>query len=372
MLKHLISLAAWSYLPNFITGLVQSTYYQLTIRVGEAKPAPHSLQYRIHRRRIHTLVLSAYFIFSIYEADWEIQRQPTFNALLGVGPTPSNQEIKSRFRRLVTLHHPDKVGAHTPGAEAYFVQLRLANDVLLHPVKRFAYERFGADILACTRCSSRRDFIIEGLESIIPHYVGTIVIMYLMGFLGYIKSGMHWRWLVLASTATFEIYTITRPYYPPFLSNFLNPILMTLTLHPPYLPFQLIQLAHKISLTIYIALSQFGLIFQSTQTTDFETKISRNLNSAQEKVRAIDIETNRLLNLEISPFIDKDTHLVLHSKMKEWLIQNTIKMDPAVQEAMKNCNRSCKDKVALDVQNTPKNHSSLYSEEQVQQSDPLS
>ena len=44
--------------------------------------------------------------------------------------------------------HPDKVSAaDRPAAEARFVHLKIARDVLTDPVKRFAYDRFGPDIL---------------------------------------------------------------------------------------------------------------------------------------------------------------------------------------------------------------------------------
>lgn len=84
-----------------VTGWVQTIYYGITIRAGDPKPQPGSAQYIKHRRRIHILVISAYLLYTIYEADWDIRRQGDFYQDLGLTPDVEEREIKSKFRRLL-------------------------------------------------------------------------------------------------------------------------------------------------------------------------------------------------------------------------------------------------------------------------------
>ncbi len=160
---------------------MQSFYYSLTIRAGDPKPQPGSPRFIQHRRRIHILVVSAYLLYTIYEADWEIQRASDFYQDLGIPYSATEREIKSRFRRLAAIHHPDKFSSSSPSSEGYFVHLKLAQDTLLNPAKRFAYERFGPDVTNWQRCSSVHDYVLQGLQSILPYYGAAAIFMYLLG-----------------------------------------------------------------------------------------------------------------------------------------------------------------------------------------------
>jgi hypothetical protein len=283
--------------------------------------------------------VATYLLYTIYEADWEIRQSSDFYQDLGVLPTASDREIKSRFRRLAAMHHPDKVSSQNPSAEGYFVHLKLAQDTLLNPTKRFAYERFGPTMVEWQRCSSMRDYIIQGLQSILPYYGMAAVFMYLLGLLGYLEWGKYWRWLTLFSLCVFELTVISRPYFPTIASNVINPLLTTFTKHPPYLPFQLISLARKLSITLYIAFSQIGPLLQPTEaaTTTPEAALSAQLQRLEGTAKAADVETSRLMGMEMSPFAgDPEALKDIKGKVKEWLVQNTIRNDPEVRDTMGN------------------------------------
>lgn len=146
--SHFLSLAGWTFLPNvstasqrscheqeqstdsfqLVTGWVQSFWYSFTIRAGDPKPQPGTPRYLAHRRIIHIIVVSAYLLYTIYEADWDIRRASDFYQDLGIPHTATEKEIKSRFRRLAAIYHPDKVSSSTPGSEDFFVHLRLAQE----------------------------------------------------------------------------------------------------------------------------------------------------------------------------------------------------------------------------------------------------
>jgi hypothetical protein len=74
-------------------------------------------------------------------------------------------------------------------SESYFVNLKVAQETLLDPVKRFAYERFGPDMLQWQHCSSIRDYLLVGLQSTVPVYVGSIVFLVILSTLGYLQWG---------------------------------------------------------------------------------------------------------------------------------------------------------------------------------------
>lgn len=339
MSGNLLSLAGWTFLPNLVTGWLQSVYYGVTIRAGDPKPQPGSPRYITHRRRIHIIVVSAYLLYTIYEADWDIRRASDFYQDLGIPHSATDREIKSRFRRLAAIHHPDKVSSSSPNSEGYFLHLKTAQDTLLNPAKRFAYERFGPGMVEWQRCASIRDYLAQGLQSTLPYYGAAAIFMYILGMLGYLDWGKYWRWLTLVVLCGFELHTISRPYFPIFAEKLVNPILTTCTRHPPYLPFQLIQLARKISITLYIAFSQIGPLLQPpTQTpssSDPEIQLRQNLDRLEATVKAADVEATRQMGMEMSPFAtDQQALKEVTGKVTNWLVQNTIRNDPMVRDAI--------------------------------------
>lgn len=337
----LISLAGWTFLPNLVTGWVQTVWYGITIRAGEPKPQPGSLRYNLNRQRIHIIVVSAYLLYTIYEADWDIRRASDFYQDLGVSHFASDRDIKSRFRRLAAIHHPDKVSSSSPSPEGYFVNLKLAQDTLLNRAQRFAYERFGPEIISWQHCSSIWDYLIHGLPSILLYYGAAAVFMSILELLGYLTWGKYWRWLTLIITCVFELHTISRPYFPPIAAKFINPIVTTFTNHPPYLPFQLIQLARKMSITLFVAFSKIGPLLQAPsavpQSSDPETALRLQLDRLDATAKATDVEATRLMGLEMTPFVGDEQALNgVKGKVKDWLVQNTIRNDPEVRDAVGN------------------------------------
>ncbi|KAI0838612.1 hypothetical protein F5Y06DRAFT_39291 [Hypoxylon sp. FL0890] len=342
--NNVLSLLGWTFLPNLVTGFVQSIYYGLTIRAGDRKPAPGTPRHAEHRRRIHILVVSLYLLYTIYEADYELRRASTYYADLGVPFSATERDIKSRFRRLAALHHPDKLmssgGVDSADAD-YFMHLKTASDTLVDPARRFAYERFGPDIVTWKHCVTVHDYVARGVQILIPYYGFAALFMYVLGLLGYLDWGRYWRWLTLVVLCVFELHTVTRPSFPRFLEHVINPILTRFTSHPPYLPFQAINLARKLSITLYIAFSQIGPLLQPPDQQGTkpgeksEKHLLQNLDRLEQTARSMDIDATRLMELEMSPFAgDPEVINSMRSKLKEWLVQNTIRADPMVKDAL--------------------------------------
>lgn len=141
----------------------------------------------------------AYLLYTIYEADYWLRASGDFYTLLGVAHDAEDKVIKSRFRRLAALHHPDKIASALFGGkeggsadtDAYYVILKNAQDTLTNPTKRFAYERFGPDVLQWQHVSSVKDYLWTGLAGNALVYVGSFFLMVLLGALGYLNWGRY-------------------------------------------------------------------------------------------------------------------------------------------------------------------------------------
>lgn len=127
-----------------------------------------------------------------------------FYQLLGVTLDADERTIKSRFRRLAALHHPDKISSvfgsekNNGAADTYFVSLKTAQDTLSNPVKRYAYERFGPDIVHWQHCSTVKDYLWAGLPAASGFYIGSYILMIVLGALGYVNWGRYVSFLPIS------------------------------------------------------------------------------------------------------------------------------------------------------------------------------
>ena len=133
-----------------------------------------------------------------------------------------------------------------------------------------------------------------------------------------------------------EIYTVTRPYPPPLLTNIINPILTAYSGRPPLLQFQFLELARNCLFTTFVGMSQLGPLLQTRQATKSPNEVPPNQLAALEQLaRAGEEETSRLLRLEMSPHAAGQGSLSdLQSRVKNWLVQSTIRSDPQVKHSI--------------------------------------
>lgn len=325
----------------------------MTIRAGDPKPQPGSPKYVIHRQRIQITVIVIYLLYTLFEADYWVRQNKDFFQHLGVTPSAGDKQIRTKFRRLAALHHPDKIqqvfggggNSHqlptSEAADAYFVLLKSAQDTLSDPIKRFAYTRFGPDSLTWQHCATYRDYLVRGLTvSTGPLYGGSLFFMILLGFTGYMQQGRYWRYVLFGALMILEVHLITRPYTSPILENFINPGLESMSTHPPILPFQLIQLARKATFTLFIALSQIGSLFPPDPLSSNSNRVlppqeMQQLVRLEQTAKGMEAEASRLLAMDTAPFVgDEQGTKELGNKVREWLVTNTIRADPEVRDAM--------------------------------------
>lgn len=203
--------------------------------------------------------------------------------------------------------------------------------------------------------------------ALIPYYVTAAVAMYALGLLGYLDWGRYERWLVLAVLFVFETYAVTRPGLPGVLERVVNPVVgwgvgvggNGAGRAPYYLPFQAIALARKLSVTVYIAFSQIGPLLAAdtrsgqlvvgggsgnnagngrggkNKAGDEEKALREALDRLDAVVKQVDNDATMLLDTEMVPFAgDQETRGSMWVKAKEWLVQNTIRSDPMVRDAL--------------------------------------
>ena len=100
----------------------------------------------------------------------------------------------------------------------------------------------------------------------------------------------------------------------------------------------MLELARKTALTVFIALSQLGPLLREPSVTERANDKGlqqRQLNRLANGVRLVDQESTRLLGLDITPFAsDEQSIQELRNSLQEWLVQNTIRSEPTVRDAV--------------------------------------
>ncbi|EME46518.1 hypothetical protein DOTSEDRAFT_22575 [Dothistroma septosporum NZE10] len=338
MASNLLSLAGWYFLPGLVTGHVQTALYAIFIRAGDPKPTPGSQRFIQHRRQIQIAVIVVYLLYTIYEADYQITRDGNFYNLLSVPHSVGERALQSRFRRLTVQYHPDKASiADKPAMEELYIRLKLARDTLADPAKRFAYDRFGPAILTWQNSKHIKNFVYQGMQQLTMYYVGSASVLVLLGILGYLRQGMFWRYLVMAALFVIELHIATRPEFLTLLTKVINPVLVVTRIRQAYLPYQLVLLLRKLTVTFFIAMSQLGPLLQDPRraaTQDEPGVTTRKLDRVTALAQAAEQEVDRLMALELTPFMGAASMKDLRSTTKEWLVQNTVRNDPEVHSAL--------------------------------------
>ncbi|EKV11439.1 Membrane associated DnaJ chaperone, putative [Penicillium digitatum] len=338
----LLPFFGWAILPNYATSFLQSVYYGITIRAGEPKPLPQTPRYERHRRRIFIFVITSYLLYTLYETFYQVQLAGDYYQALGVSPFANERAIKSRFRRLAAQYHPDKVGLDS-GSDAYFLYLRQAQETLVDPVKRFAYDRFGTDMLGWGEQKTMRDFLMTSLvKSIVPQYIGGLVTMLVLNWLWWANWGRYWRFYTFAALLTLELGLITHPQ-AVFMPTAYLPVALQAWLPKNsfyLLPFQILTLARRASIMLHIFISQAAPpTAKVAGNGNGKDKISpqtvQQIRELIQLTRSTDMEATRMLQMGLAPFRgDRASISTLRRGMKEGLILGGVRSSPEVQRAV--------------------------------------
>jgi len=215
--------------------------------------------------------------------------------------------------------------------------MQTARDTLVDPAKRFAYDRFGAEILGWQQCKTIRDFVMHGVQQTAVYYTVSFCVLILLAVLGYLQAGKFWRYLVGGALFCAEMTIMTRPEWPAVLTRVINPFLIATGLRTPYIPFQVIVLLRKLTVTFFIALGQLTPLFQDpTEATKAGEGITPPMLDRLDALsKAADQEVSRLTVLEVTPFVTERSRMRdLKTGLGQWLVQNTVRNEPEVKAAV--------------------------------------
>jgi len=334
--------AGWAFLPNFATNLLQSFYYRITIRAGRPQPQPGQYLFVYHRRRIHIFILCLYLLYTLVQALYDIRLAGDFYTDLGVAPLSSDREIKARFRRLAAKLHPDKVHQNGPvssGMEGAFVHLKLAQDTILDPAKRFAYDRFGPVIVQVQQPGLKtiRDYVYAGLRSLVPEYAKGALALVVLNYFWLPKWGQYWRYLAVLGIVFLELYFLTHTWKPPAFSFYAASIAHTLLpgiLPAHLLPFQVLTLARRMSMSLNIFISQLAPPAARSKV-DQDRQTQQQIAHLNQVAMKTDAEAGGLLGLGLAPFRgDREKVEMLRRGMKEGIVMSAVRNSPEVKEAV--------------------------------------
>jgi len=334
----------WQFFIPVAAGWAQSVLYSIFIRAGDSKPQPGSPRYIKHRRNILIAIYAAYFAFTIYEVDFNLQRSSNAYNDLGVPIDVDESGLNSRFRRLTIRYHPDKIGPNVnrDRANDFYVHLKHARDIILDPAKRFAYDRFGPSIFAqCQSCLTIKDYTDSALLTAVTTYGALLIVLIGANALGFLTDGSYWRYLGLLAVATFEVRTALRPDHPTILSKYLNPLVASTQLRPAYLPFQIVTIIKKASISLTQFLALLMPLYRSDPqhptkpTDDAEDARHKQLDRLSGLVAESNKDANRLLELESVPYRDNErAKSELREALKKYMVQNVVHQEKEVRNAM--------------------------------------
>jgi curved DNA-binding protein CbpA len=326
---------------QYATGLLQSFWYKLTVPVGQTAPRPGSPLYAYHHRRIRVFVLCLYLLYTLAQSLYDIKLAGDFYTALGVSPASSEREVKNKFRRLAAKFHPDKIRENdaVSASDSVFLHLKLAQDTILDPAKKFAYDRFGPVVVQLTHPGLKtiRDYVYAGLRAKAPEYAANALLLVILNYVWLPQWGQFWRYFAVMVMALLELFFLTHAWQPhPYLQR------MGLLLHarlpdllPPHLlPFQLLTIARRLSMSLNIFISQLAppsVKNKAAQDQQSQQQLS-HLTQATERVNA---EASSLLQLGLSPFAnDRANMRKLRDGMTETLMMSTVRNSPEVREAI--------------------------------------
>ncbi|KAF9463581.1 hypothetical protein BDZ94DRAFT_1297784 [Collybia nuda] len=257
----LMSIVGWAIIPDFATKHVLSFLHRSFLR---SPPPPQGTRaYHQHYALTFALVVLGYLFYNLVSSARETPSN--FYEILGVGPTVDETGLKLAFRQFVKRNHPDRPDVGREGEELFIV-IRDVYEALKDPVVRFAYDRFGPDVLRWSQCTTTREYIQTGLMQSSGYHIVVGIALVFWSAVGASSSVSFWRYLLYAALFVAEISLILSPspsMGSPSFFSLPSPSMTTYTTHtilhslfPNRLIHQHIRFLHQLFLFLSIALSR--------------------------------------------------------------------------------------------------------------------
>lgn len=205
------------------------------------------------------------------------------------------------------------------------------------------------------KCLTIADFVTTGLRATAPYYVAGAGALFALRYLGLLSWGTYWRWLAFAGLALLEIRLLTRvdaALLPAFLPA--PPAALAALLPRAYLPFQLLKVAHKVVISLFVALSRIGPLLEAMSSPratpgggTAEQQTARSVERLEQLIAGGGLETGRQLAFEAIPFSGlgappgqeeaarSSTLGMLQRELRDCIMANSLRADPEVQSAIR-------------------------------------
>jgi len=194
------------------------------------------------------------------------ERPPTLYETMNVSKHFTTQQLKSNYRRLSLMYHPDKQEPENmAAAQEKYILIRSAYEILQDPLHLKVYEKFGISALECKHCRTERDYLYYMIPAYVMHYAITGLVLLIFFVLFGKGYGRYWRFLFYFGTAAFEANILIADHDPiPFFL-------------PKLLIFEKIEIIRQLTVTFFIALTHIGPDLIPEKKTDLK-KMLKELN----------------------------------------------------------------------------------------------
>ncbi|RSH90380.1 hypothetical protein EHS25_000985 [Saitozyma podzolica] len=247
-------------------------------------------------------------------------------ALLGVNREADDETLRKAFRGLSRTYHPDRAGsAH----ERTFILIRLAYETLSDPVKRYAYDRFGPDIVGW-KCASVAEFMRTGVLHSSGFYLASAGFMLLLALLGKAREAAYWRNILFVLLLFLELTLLFSP--APLTSSLPLPINLLLLLVDRGRPqFLQIRLLHRVFTTLSIALTQLASVWCPPPEDDAAV-----IDQLASLVRAVEAEAVGAFQGEVVPMLSRTNDPVgmeraIQAEMGQVMLDRTLSSHPQIR-----------------------------------------
>ncbi|KAI0292818.1 hypothetical protein BC826DRAFT_969484 [Russula brevipes] len=323
--KAIFSLLGWSYVPDFITSTL----------LRWARPYLRTPITPLHYRLTFAFVVLSYLAYNFFEAS--LSTPPNFYELLGISPTSDGGQIKVAFRAFARKYHPDRVG---PEGSDLFVAVREGYEALMEPNKRWAYDRFGAEILDCKECVTQRDFLARGLVQSLGFHIVSGLALIFFSAIGRSSSVAFWRYTLFFGHFASELSLLFTP--SPSSPEYQGYSILSV-FFPTRLAFQHIRLLHQLFMFFSIAVSRVSpVLFPDASSEASSLFVAQSAVAILEKVMNVDRELHTMVEtqmLSVKPLgskragdPDEHTMELLTREMEHLVIENRLTTVPAMSD----------------------------------------
>ncbi|ESK97228.1 membrane associated [Moniliophthora roreri MCA 2997] len=267
----------WSIVPDFVTKNGLFMFHQYVFpRFGFKVPPTNSPTYREHYRYAYAIVVLGYLFYTL--VDGARAMEYNFYEILGVPPDVDENGLKIAFRNFARKYHPDRPGVGNAGAEL-FMRVRDAFEALKNPTVRFAYDRFGPDVLQWTKLSTTREYMRHGLLQSSGYHIFSGISLAVISSIGRPSPVSFWRFILFFSFLALELAFILYPTPSPSTSAtiFTDPAAglsfktIFYSTFPYRVPYQHIRFLHQVFMFLSIALTRVApRLFPDDPRTEYQ------------------------------------------------------------------------------------------------------